>query len=100
MRLLGNAFPLTLVRRPVRIEPHPLDELRQAIAARGCVSFWGHANAPPTSPDLRALAASRQIAQIPALPPLPVLAAISPDFPLALPNGICSFVSVRHSPPP
>ncbi|MCX6879330.1 MAG: hypothetical protein NTW21_36830 [Verrucomicrobia bacterium] len=42
--LLGNTFPLTLIRRPVRIEPRPLDELRQAVAAQGCVSFWGHTN--------------------------------------------------------
>lgn len=50
--LLGNAFPLTLVRRSVRIEPRPLDELRREVAARGVVSFWGHDN---TLPAARAL---------------------------------------------
>lgn len=42
--LLGNTFPLTLVRRAVRIEPRTVDELRREVAARGLVSFWGHAN--------------------------------------------------------
>jgi hypothetical protein len=42
--LLGNSFPLSLIRRPVRIEPRPLEELREAVADRGVVSFWGHAN--------------------------------------------------------
>ena len=42
--LLGNSFPLSLVRRAVRIEPRTLDELRQEVDERGCVSYWGHAN--------------------------------------------------------
>lgn len=42
--LLGNSFPLSLVRRRVVVEPRPLDELRAALAERGCASFWGHAN--------------------------------------------------------
>lgn len=42
--LLGNSFPLSLIRRTVRIDPRPLEELRQAVGDRGCVSFWGHAN--------------------------------------------------------
>ena len=42
--LLGNAFPLSLIRRPVRIEPVSLDTLRRAIIARSVCSFWGHAN--------------------------------------------------------
>ncbi|WP_395718808.1 hypothetical protein [Prosthecobacter sp.] len=42
--LLGNSYPLSLVRRRVVIEPRPLEELRTEIAARGLISFWGHAN--------------------------------------------------------
>lgn len=42
--LLGNSFPLSLVRRAVHIEPRTLEELRQAVAVRGCVSYWGHDN--------------------------------------------------------
>lgn len=42
--LLGNAFPLSLIRRPVRIEPRPLADLQAEAARRGFVSFWGHAN--------------------------------------------------------
>ena len=42
--LLGNSFPLSLIRRAVRIEPRTLAELRQAIAVQGCISYWGHDN--------------------------------------------------------
>lgn len=42
--LLGNTFPLTLVRRPVRIEPRTVEELRKEVSARGVASFWGHTN--------------------------------------------------------
>ncbi len=42
--LLGSAFPMSLVRRKVVIEPHPLAELKELVATRPVVSFWGHAN--------------------------------------------------------
>ncbi|NLE66231.1 MAG: hypothetical protein GX608_02320, partial [Lentisphaerae bacterium] len=42
--LLGSTFPLTLIRRPVTIEPWPIDELRRELRARPFVSFWGHKN--------------------------------------------------------
>jgi hypothetical protein len=42
--LIGNAFPLSLIRRPVRIEPVSVDELRAAASNTEIVSFWGHAN--------------------------------------------------------
>ncbi len=42
--LLGNAYPLSLVRRRVVIGPRLLDDLRAEIGARGLISFWGHAN--------------------------------------------------------
>lgn len=39
--LIGNTFPLSLVRRRAVIHPAGLAEL-QAAAAAGVVSFWGH----------------------------------------------------------
>ena len=42
--LLGNSFPLSLIRRAVHIEPRSLEELRQTVGERGYVSFWGHTN--------------------------------------------------------
>lgn len=47
--LLGNSFPLSLVRRRVVITPRSLDELRvcaEGSCAEGSevFSFWGHEN--------------------------------------------------------
>jgi len=42
--LVGNSFPLSLVRRPVAIRPRPMEELRALLAERGAASFWGHAS--------------------------------------------------------
>lgn len=42
--LLGNSFPLSLIRRPVHIEPRQLADLRAALAGRTLYSFWGHGN--------------------------------------------------------
>jgi hypothetical protein len=45
MLLIGNSFPLSLIRRRVTIEPVPLETLREAIvSAGGVLSFWGHVN--------------------------------------------------------
>ena len=41
--LLGNTFPLTLVRRPVQIEPVSI-ETAKAMLTVGFASFWGHTN--------------------------------------------------------
>lgn len=51
--LIGNAFPLTLVRRPLAVTPKGIDDLRAEIARRSLSSFWGHENT---------LAAASQIA--------------------------------------
>lgn len=40
--LLGSTYPLSLVRRPVRIAPASLDELRDEVARKEVFSFWGH----------------------------------------------------------
>ncbi len=45
--LVGNTFPLSLIRRPVRIEPRPVGELQSALASQPCASFWGHASTLP-----------------------------------------------------
>jgi len=42
--MIGNAFPLTLVRHGVHIRPVPLEEVREALQTRDWVSFWGHDN--------------------------------------------------------
>ena len=42
--LIGNSFPLSLIRRPVRIEPQSLNTLLTAAKDKTIASFWGHAN--------------------------------------------------------
>ena len=42
--LIGNSFPLSLIRRRVVIVPCGLEELRRLLAEREIVSFWGHRN--------------------------------------------------------
>ncbi|MFA6929692.1 MAG: hypothetical protein WCT05_05150 [Lentisphaeria bacterium] len=42
--LIGNSFPLSLIRRVVLIRPSSQRELREALTGRRVVSFWGHAN--------------------------------------------------------
>lgn len=46
--LLGNAFPLGLIRRRALIEPATLEDLRTAAQA-GCASFWGHTATLPAA---------------------------------------------------
>lgn len=41
---MGNSFPLSLLRRPVRIVPVPAEELRSVLENGEAVSFWGHKN--------------------------------------------------------
>ena len=42
--LLGNSFPLSLIRRPVSIRPFPAEELRRLLKDTALHSFWGHGN--------------------------------------------------------
>lgn len=42
--LIGNTFPLGLIRRKVQIEPCSLEDLLAAADGKMIVSFWGHAN--------------------------------------------------------
>ena len=43
--LIGNAFPMTLIRRhSIHVEEIDLEELRGLAASRGVKSFWGHEN--------------------------------------------------------
>jgi len=45
MILIGNSFPMSLIRRCVTIQPEPLEDLRARIRSGEPVhSFWGHAN--------------------------------------------------------
>jgi hypothetical protein len=40
--LIGNTFPLTLIRRPVQITPVALSSLLTASRNKELFSFWGH----------------------------------------------------------
>lgn len=42
--LVGNTFPLTLMRRQLMVEPVPLVVFREEAEEKRIVSFWGHAN--------------------------------------------------------
>ena len=42
--LIGNSFPLSLIRRAVKITPCPLAELTALLPEAKIVSFWGHSN--------------------------------------------------------
>jgi hypothetical protein len=42
--LIGNAFPMTLVRRAVAITPIDVGDLRDSLTDAKIVSFWGHDN--------------------------------------------------------
>ena len=49
--LVGNTFPLTLMRRRLVVEPVPLERLRGEAAGKRVVSFWGHANTLHTASE-------------------------------------------------
>lgn len=54
MLLIGNSFPLTLIRRPVRIEPVAMEVFLHSVRSVGpaaITSFWGHANSLPLVRD-------------------------------------------------
>ena len=42
--LVGNTFPLTLIRRKVEIEPMTLEDLKAKLDGAKIFSFWGHEN--------------------------------------------------------
>ena len=42
--LVGNSFPLSLIRRGVVITPCEIDELRRLLPGNEIVSYWGHRN--------------------------------------------------------
>lgn len=42
--LLGNSFPLSLIRRRVSIQPRSLADLQAALQGSTLYSFWGHGN--------------------------------------------------------
>lgn len=49
--LVGNSFPLPLIRRTVHITMVPREELLQIIQERPIASFWGHANTLAAASD-------------------------------------------------
>lgn len=42
--LIGNSFPLALIRRPVQIKPVSLRTLKNVTSFGTIHSFWGHSN--------------------------------------------------------
>ncbi len=50
--LIGNSFPLSLVRRPVSIRTVPFSWLKARLGSRPVISFWGHANSRPAAEAL------------------------------------------------
>ena len=45
--LIGNSFPLSLIRQTVKIEPCSLTELLEKLQSSSIYSFWGHFNTLP-----------------------------------------------------
>lgn len=65
--LIGNTFPLSLIRRNVLIFTRTQSELRMAITNMGgVVSFWGHANTVTTASEWAGVDLSPRVAR-PAL---------------------------------
>jgi len=44
MLLIGNSFPLSLIRQKVTIEPEDVDKLKRRLKSEHIESFWGHNN--------------------------------------------------------
>jgi hypothetical protein len=42
--LIGNTFPMSLIRRRVEIEPVSMTTLGRALEGKCVASFWGHVN--------------------------------------------------------
>jgi hypothetical protein len=42
--LIGNGFPMNLIRQEVRISPMDICEFRKLLSISAVVSFWGHEN--------------------------------------------------------
>lgn len=53
--LVGNVFPTSLMRARCQVVPSTLDELRNAVAGKNIVSFWGHANTLGVAQDFTGL---------------------------------------------
>jgi hypothetical protein len=50
--LVSNSFPFGLVRRPLRVTPGSIEELREVLRARRWLSAWGHENTVAVASDL------------------------------------------------
>jgi hypothetical protein len=50
--LISNSFPFGLVRRPLRVTPRSIEELREVVRARRWVSAWGHENTVEPASDI------------------------------------------------
>jgi hypothetical protein len=52
--LIGNSFPMSLIRREVKCVPIAVEEFREFIADIEIVSFWGHDNTVDGASELLA----------------------------------------------
>ena len=50
--LTGSTFPLSLIRRPVVIEPASLEDYVHKLRSEAWESFWGHENTLPLAKEL------------------------------------------------
>ncbi len=50
--LIGNSFPLSLIRSRVVIEPSSFEELKAALRGKVIHSFWGHPNSLAKASEL------------------------------------------------
>ncbi len=49
--LVGNGFPMNLLRRKISIEPVDICEFRKRLKSVGVLSFWGHENTMAIASD-------------------------------------------------
>lgn len=74
--LVGNTFPLTLVRgHRVACEEIPIDALRARLAERPVASTWGHANTRAAAEAILRVSLAPAVAR-------PVLALDDDDYPV------------------
>ena len=73
--LIGNSFPLSLIRTNVSLMQKSVDELRWALLHKEVASFWGHENTRPWAEELLGVSLRPQVSR-------PVLTLAANCFPM------------------